>query len=815
MDRLMAFVVFPVPPFSADERNYFCHLLLFFGKAKQISLFRNCFLKLFKMSTLNYTIKTLLLTSINFFVFIGTLWSQVSFQVYDSKSGSPLHGAAIEIPSSNEIFTTDNRGTAVIDVNPPFNASVSFLGYVNRMVAVTGDRTIFTVYMEPEERMLDEVVVTGYEDNRRLIDIPGAVHRLRPEDVSRFDQTSLVRAMNILPGVRMEERSPGSYRISIRGSSLRSPFDVRNVKIYWNGIPFTDPNGITPLNLLDMNQMQRVEVVKGPAASIYGAGMGGVINLNTERADYGQRSLSASTVMGSYNLRRYTLNFENGSENSNYRFIFSRQASDGYREHTEFDRNTFQLFGEIYSSDRHTLSGNVFYSDLFYQVPGGLTPEQYEADRRQPRPGTPFVPGTREQNASVDYQAFLTSIKSHYVWSDNFENTTAIYGMQSFFKMPFLLDFERETRLGMGGRTSFRLGTNLGQMPLEFLAGGEYQQMFLEGRSFDNDGGRPDTLRFDDEVMARQGMAFLKADLQLSPSFHFTAGMSLNLLEYDIYRLVGLHDQEPGQVIKNFPNVWSPRVGLVYKISQEVAFHGSFGTGFSPPTVKEIRTSDGVLNLDLEPEHGTNYEFGFRGTALNRRLNFDITTFTFQLNETIVTYTDEIFATQKFRNAGSTSQKGLEIMGGFYLLRGSEGLLNSVRLNGSYARHHFRFRNYVRQEQDYSGNKLTGVAPNVATGSLDVKAAAGFYGFFTYHFTDKIPLNDANTFFAPSYQLVDMKLGWEGTINRVGWDIHGGINNALNEIYSLGNDLNPFGGRYFQPAAERNFYFGARMAYRI
>jgi iron complex outermembrane recepter protein len=773
------------------------------------------------MIALRNIIKAFFLTSLIFFILISSINAQITVQVYDRKTGDPLPGAAIEIMNDQQIEVTGPKGTVEINEVPPFEIRISYLGYITRTFRVDDQRERFIAYLEPEERMLNEVVVTGYEDNRRLIDIPGAVHRLAPEDIQRFDQTSMVRSLNVLPGVRMEERSPGSYRISIRGSSLRSPFDVRNVKIYWNGIPFTDPNGITPLNLLDMNQMQQVEVVKGPAASIYGAGMGGVINLNTERAIYGQRTLGASTVQGSYGLRRYTLDFGSGSENSNYRFIFSRQASDGYREHTSFDRNTFQLFGELYSSERHTISGNVFYSDLFYQVPGSLTEQQYEENRRQARPGNPFTPGTVEQNASVDYQAFLTSIKSNYRWSDNFENTTAIYGMQSFFKMPFLLDFERETRLGFGGRTSFRYSTDVGGMPLELVAGGEFQQMFLEGRNFDNDGGRPDTLRFDDEVIARQGLTFVKADLDLTNRLIFTAGLSLNLLEYDIYRLVGLHEEEPGRVIRNFPNVWSPRVGLVFKLSDEVALHGSTGTGFSPPTVKEIRTSDGVLNLDLEPERGTNYELGFRGTALNRRLNFDVTAFHFNLNQTIITYADSVFATQKFRNAGSTLQRGVEVMGGYQLVRNSQRYIRSAVVRGSYARHHFRFNDYILTQRnqageyvdiDYSRNKLPGVAPHVATGSFDVRTAPGFYGFFTYHFTDRIPLNDANTFSAPSYQLVDIKVGWQGLINRLNYDIHAGVNNALNEKYSLGNDVNPFGNRFFQPAAEKNFYLGARVA---
>ena len=79
--------------------------------------------------------------------------------------------------------------------------------------------------------MLQEVVVKAYGHDRPAVVVPAAVAVFGKEDFSRFSNTSLVPLLNNQPGIRMEERSPGSYRLSIRGSSLRSPFGVRNVKI--------------------------------------------------------------------------------------------------------------------------------------------------------------------------------------------------------------------------------------------------------------------------------------------------------------------------------------------------------------------------------------------------------------------------------------------------------------------------------------------------------------------------------------------------------------------------------------------------------
>ncbi len=114
-----------------------------------------------------------------------------------------------------------------------------------------------------------------------MLETTASVGIVGPRAFQRSSPTTFTNAVNTVPGVRMEERSPGSYRFSVRGSLLRSPFGVRNVKFYWNGIPFTDANGNTPLNSLDYASVGRMEIIKGPGSSVYGAGTGGVVLLST------------------------------------------------------------------------------------------------------------------------------------------------------------------------------------------------------------------------------------------------------------------------------------------------------------------------------------------------------------------------------------------------------------------------------------------------------------------------------------------------------------------------------------------------------
>src|SRR6478609_214025 len=130
-------------------------------------------------------------------------------------------------------------------------------------------------------RTLDEVIVQAYSSGRPQLEVPAAIGIVNSTDLNRFSPVSILPAVNLIPGVRMEERSPGSYRFAIRGSSLRSPFGVRNVKFYWNGLPMTDGGGNTYLNIIDFNSIGGMEIIKGPGASLYGAGTGGVVLLKS------------------------------------------------------------------------------------------------------------------------------------------------------------------------------------------------------------------------------------------------------------------------------------------------------------------------------------------------------------------------------------------------------------------------------------------------------------------------------------------------------------------------------------------------------
>src|SRR5688572_27174152 len=187
-------------------------------------------------------------------------------------------------------------------------------------------------------RILQEVVVKAYEQNRQLKEVSAAINVINAAQLSRYNNTSLLPALNATPGVHMEERSPGSYRLNIRGSTLRSPFGVRNVKVYWNGIPFTDPGGNTYLNQLSYFNVKSIEVLKGPASSLYGAGTGGAVLINSQTNNR-LPGINLQYSTGSFNLQNINAQITTGNSDHNNTFGYTHQSSDGYRDHTRMRRD--------------------------------------------------------------------------------------------------------------------------------------------------------------------------------------------------------------------------------------------------------------------------------------------------------------------------------------------------------------------------------------------------------------------------------------------------------------------------------------------
>ncbi|WP_310395326.1 TonB-dependent receptor domain-containing protein [Hymenobacter sp.] len=681
---------------------------------------------------------------------------------------------------------------------------------------------------------LPEATVTGYGQRLPLRRTAAAIGVLDARVLEQFSPAALTQAVNTLPGVRLEERATASYRLSIRGSTLRSPFGVRNVKVYYNGIPFTEASGSTPLNLLDPAIIGRLEVLKGPAGSVYGAGIGGVALFGTPAVAAGTARAAVGATVGSFGLRRRTVTAEAANATSSVRAQYAHQELGGYRVQSALRRDVFALDVRTAASPSTALAAHLLYTDISYQLPGSLTRAQFEADPRQARPDAPARPGVAAQPGTVGQRAFYASrtgllgFTHEYRFTDRWELQTTLYGSGTAIRTPFLVDYERNTAMGGGGRSALRYRTALAGRVLRLQGGGELQASFADGRSYQNNGGTPGALRYNDEITTSAGFAFAQADYELPADLLLTVAASYNRLRYRIARVSDAAARPDGYEFgRRFRPEVSPRVALLKEISSGLSVYGSVSTGFSPPTVEEIRTSDGSLNGDLQAERGTSYEVGARGNALGNRLRYEVNVFDLEQRQTVVsTATDQGIVV--FRNIGRTHQRGLEAALSGWLWQpaataqaGPDGAPGpstgcGLRAWASYAYNNFRFGRYASGGPDLRGNRLTGTTPQTFSAGLDFSEQLGFYFNPNLSHQARVTLNDANTEEASGYWVFGARGGWRRTLARhLETNLYAGLDNATDRNYSLGNDLNAFGNRYFQPAPGRNWYTGAQVAWRF
>lgn len=657
------------------------------------------------------------------------------------------------------------------------------------------------------DSLLPEAVITAYGVQTPDRTVPAAVSTLKAQDFQRTGEATPVLAFQQLPGVRLEERSPGSYRVSIRGSSLRSPFGVRNVKIYLNNIPVTEANGTTQLNLLDVALYQQAEVIRGPAASYYGAGTGGVINIGSMPSGDtrgGKPELEAS--WGSFSSFRAKAIYQKGDSLNRLRAGATLFKTEGYREHSSLERINAFWSNSFRVSAKREFQATLLLARIKYDIPGGLTAAQFEENPRQARPGNAFVGGSVEQNSSINQHYALLGAGQHYQFSKKFENSSWIFGSGSFLNHPFLTDYKRDLSTGFGSRSIWKYSEDWGNVAMDLQFGSEMQLGFEVARNYGNRSGRADTLNFEDEITSRVGLYFLQADLDVLRKWSLTTGLSFNMYSYDINRLVDANLNGSYQLEKNFDPVWAPRIAMAYELTDGLQVYGQISKGFSPPSLEEIRTNEGSLNEGLEAETGTNYEVGLKGKSNNGRLSWNATAYYFSLRQTITSYIGEGSPVTRFRNSGSARQRGLEAALQWRMLQSQNWFVNTS-LSGAYQ--HYRYRDYQQEDEDFSGNAVPGVAPLTTALAIDIWYRQRLGLYLTHSYTDQIALNDANSFYTESFNLVQARLEYVPvTWRNIDFKIFVSGQNLLNERYSLGYDLNAFGNRFFQPAATRSFFAG-------
>lgn len=439
---------------------------------------------------------------------------------------------------------------------------------------------------------------------------------------------------------------------------------------------------------------------------------------------------------------------------------------------------------------------------------------QFNAAPQDARLSTKTIPGSIQQHAGIYQKILFGGAVNEYHFNDHFRNVLSVFGTYVNFANPFITDYENRYEGTYGFRTYFEYSDNdVPKFKWKTNFGLEWQQTNSDINNYGNRNGVRDTAQTLDKINTNQHFFFGRYVADIDTNFHIEAALSLNFYDYKFLNVYP--NAETAYTDRNFTPQLMPRIALAYQITNDFVWRASVSRGYSTPTTAEIRPTDHAINPDLQAEYGWNYETGLRLRNKDESMFIDASIFYYHLKNAIVPRfnADE---TEYYINAGGTNQPGVEIYFTDWVIRQtSSGFIRGLQLNESLTFDRFRFSSdYHDATTNYAGNHLTGVPEQVIVTSFQVKLPQSLYLFVEHNYTARIPLTDGNTAYAPHYNLVQAKAGWQHKLSaKSHFDLYAGVDNLLNEKYSLGDDLNAVGSRYYNAAPPRNYYVGFNVVF--
>lgn len=748
-------------------------------------------------------------------------------KVVDSKTGAAIIGATVQIISSGEGTITDENGEFEIAANTPFQ--VSYVGYESQTVKPSDGYLRIQLVQKPFQ--LGEVVVTAYEKDTELLNVAAPVSVITKIDLERSDNTTIIPILNAVPGVKLDYYTVGDYRLNIRGGALAQPsVHSSGYRMYWNGIPITTASGGNPLGDLDINFIENIEIIKGPGSSLYGAGFGGIVLVNTERAARLGTSLNTDFMVGDYGTLRSTSGIKHNDNWGNIALQYTRTETDGYRDMTESEGNVVNLYGQVYTGNKGNLNFLYNYVTRNMGIAGELDEETFL--------NAPTTATTIEPTGYGPDPRHTFGIGYDYDFNSNWSASVGGYYFDSegpfILRFPDFAIFEENESNGLNTRATATYKSKIGNMNLKVDGGFEYgfsnNRLTAYNGNFETDTA---TIMTINEAQTDQILVFTQAELALREDLLLSLGLSYNEFIYDVKN--GTNEPNP-LVFDQSVNQVVPRFSILKRFGT-YSIYASAGQGFNPPAAgifNDFLNPDGSVNTNLQPSTGWNYEIGSRGSSKNGLFFYDVALYNLNVQDAIISRLFEISPgvnAERKTNAGEVRQTGIEALAGTNIATDPEDFWYGSKLRVGYTFNDFEYVDYqtfqavgfdqdfnpINEPVDYSGQEVPGTIPNSFLVMADVRTKVGAYLSFTLNTYDETFVTDSNDITLAAYQVMNLRLGYEASLMEDRLSLHPylGVNNLGDELYSGLTAYNsPFGG-FFNPAFGRQWFGGLQLNYRF
>ncbi|GBD31058.1 Ferrichrome-iron receptor [bacterium HR33] len=655
--------------------------------------------------------------------------------------------------------------------------------------------------------ILEPVVVSVTRHPAALSQVPFAVAVVdRDEIVEGRPTIALDEALNTVPGLLVANRYNPSQddRISIRGFGARAAFGVRGVKILLDGIPQTLPDGQGQLNNIDLADVSRVEILRGPSSALYGNASGGVISLSTERDRPSRLSAETRVLAGSYELFKWQGNVSAPVGRGDLSLSASQTAWRGYREHSEAETRRVALRFSQPFSER---SGIVFHGMLAHspwlEDPGALTLAEMEEEptRASPRNLTAGPEGAGGAGKSVTQAQAGLAFKRSFRSGGGLE--VAGFGVLRDLENQLAFAYIELDRLAYGGRASLSLPKPVGSLPQVLTAGIDVQ--LQRDDRINRSPDRSELTRDQLERVLEVG-PFVQSQLTVERRFTLTAGARYDLVRFTAEDRFLSDGNDSGERVMAS---WSGSAGLLVDLGEPAQPYLNLSTSFETPTTTELAnrpTGPGGFNPDLEPQRAVNYELGLRG-RLSDRFQYSLAAFRADVTGELIPFEVPGEPGRRFfRNAGSSRHRGLEA-------GVTARLPFGLTLLAAYTFSDYRFVDFKTERGVFDGNRIPGVPLHQLHWSVRYYGPAGYWLALDNTHVSSYYVDDANTEASQVSPWTNsvLRSGWRTSVGL--WEVKPflGVSNLLDHRYVGSAVVNAQFGRYYEPAPGRTLYLGLEL----
>lgn len=649
-----------------------------------------------------------------------------------------------------------------------------------------------------QPRAVDDIVVTGHALSLTT-DVRGQT--VTTVDAAAFRNTPATTIADIVrlsPGVVViQGNGPRDVGVSVRGSNARNSFGARNLQVFEDDFPVTQPDGLARFDLTDPHAYGAVDVVRGPSSARYGNyALGGAINFRTRRGR-DIRGADVGTDVGGDGYANVYATIGNAGSRYDYSLFASLVGSDGATGHSGYQTGTLNGLVTVGLGDRDRLTGKLIYNEGLFRLSTRLSYNQYLANPYQqgcaraataaPGCGTISVLVNGVNGARIAQTAAEGDLARNdrrtiagLRWEHDLDGDTTLRTQATFDSR--VVNQPTGATPFRGTLDSYNLSSDLTDrhrlfgMDATSFVGVFYNYLDNQSYSFNktpagrNGLGAPTQTVLGD---VRNLGARAREELALTDRLRFVAGIGGERSDIRVRQIAYSYPLAASPVLATIPadrRFWNvaPEASLVWQAVDAIRLHARLGTGYGIPQAGSLFvTSAGVPgnNVALKAQRNTGIDIGAQ-IALGNRLSAELTGYYEWFRNELVTQSAGVNLLAYTANAPRSVHRGVEVGLDWKPLAGV-ALLASYSYNDQYYTD-FAERLTAGSTSvviDRAGNPIPGVVPNMANVRLGYDqphgALRGLGGFAELGWRDRYPIDNGTLLNVPGYTLVNLNLHYD------------------------------------------------------